>query len=803
MDNNFAPAGTATSRQTDNAAQTSMQVLKRNGSLEPVDINKIVRAITRCCVNLPSVDSLRIATKTISGLYDGATTKELDKLSIQTAASLIFEEPEYSRLGARLLNQYVEKEVRNQEIHSFSQSIAFGVKEGLIGERVAKFVIDNSRKFNDAIDQSRNDLFEFFGLRTLYDRYLLKNPETRDVIETPQFFWMRVACGLAESPYEAIDLYNLFSSLEYVPSTPTLFNSGTRHEQLSSCFLLDSPLDSLDSIYKKYADVAMLSKFSGGIGIAYHRVRSQGSLIRGTNGHSNGIVPWLKTLDSSVSAVNQGGKRKGACCVYLETWHADIDDFLELRDNTGDEARRTHNLNLANWIPDLFMKRVQADGQWSLFDPKVVPHFPDLYGDDFEAAYVKAEEDGLFMRQINARDLYAKMMRTMAQTGNGWMTFKDACNRKSNQTALPENVVHLSNLCTEIIEVTSDSETAVCNLGSINASRYVKEGQFDFDKLRSNVRLAVRQLDKVIDLNYYAIQSTADSNNRWRNIGLGVMGLQDVFFQMRLPFDSDEARKISAKIQEEIYFAALDASADLAVERGMHPAFADTRAAHGDLQFDFWGVTPDDLGRWDALREKIISTGLRNSLMIAIAPTATIASIAGCYECIEPQVSNLFKRETLSGDFVQINKYLVRELKTAGLWTDEIRNKIKLSEGSVQDIDAFNDELKAIYRTAWEIPMRSLIDMAADRGAFIDQSASLNLFMESPNIGKLSSMYMYAWQKGLKTTYYLRSRPATRIAQVAAADNIAAVIEEPKKVYTDEEALVCSLENPEACEACQ
>ncbi len=803
MDNNFAQTGTATSRQTDNTAQTTMQVRKRNGSLEPVDINKIVRAITRCCVNLPAVDSLRIATKTISGLYDGATTKELDKLSIQTAASLIFEEPEYSRLGARLLNQYVEKEVRNQEIHSFSQSIAFGVKEGLIGDRVAQFVIENSRKLNDAIDQTRNDLFEFFGLRTLYDRYLLKNPVTRDVIETPQFFWMRVACGLAESPYEAIDLYNLFSSLEYVPSTPTLFNSGTRHEQLSSCFLLDSPQDSLESIYKKYADVAMLSKFSGGIGIAYHRVRSQGSLIRGTNGHSNGIVPWLKTLDSSVAAVNQGGKRKGACCVYLETWHADIDDFLELRDNTGDEARRTHNLNLANWIPDLFMKRVQADGVWSLFDPKVVPHFPDLYGEEFEAAYVKAEEEGLFMRQVNARDLYAKMMRTMAQTGNGWMTFKDASNRKSNQTAKPENVVHLSNLCTEIIEVTSENETAVCNLGSINASRYVNNGEFDYEKLRSNVRLAVRQLDKVIDLNYYAIPSTSDSNNRWRNIGLGVMGLQDVFFRLRLPFDSDEARKISAKIQEEIYYAALDASSDLAAEKGPHPAFPDTRAAQGDLQFDFWGVTPDDIGRWDALREKIRTTGLRNSLMIAIAPTATIASIAGCYECIEPQVSNLFKRETLSGDFVQINKYLVKELKAAGLWTEEIRNKIKLAEGSVQDMEELSDELKAIYRTAWEIPMRSLIDMAADRGAYIDQSASLNLFMESPNIGKLSSMYMYAWQKGLKTTYYLRSRPATRIAQVAAGENINAVINEPKKVYTDEEALVCSLENPEACEACQ
>src|SRR5688572_7039040 len=474
MDTYIGQTSTAAARQTDDTTQTTMRVRKRNGSFEPVDINKIVRAISRCTIGLPSVDVLRIATKTISGLYDGATTKELDKLSIQTAASLIFEEPEYSKLGARLLNQYLEKEVRNQEIHSFSQSIAFGGKEGLIGERVAKFVTENSRKLNDAIDGERNNLFEFFGLRTLYDRYLLKNPTTRDVIETPQFFWMRVACGLSESPHEAIELYRLFSSLEYVPSTPTLFNSGTKHEQLSSCFLLDSPEDSLESIYRKYADVAMLSKFSGGIGIAYHRVRAQGSLIRGTNGHSNGIVPWLKTLDSSVAAVNQGGKRKGAACVYLESWHADIEDFLELRDNTGDDARRTHNLNIANWIPDLFMRRVEADEMWSLFDPKVVPHFPDLYGEAFEAAFTKAEEEALFVKQVKARDLYAKMMRTMAQTGNGWMTFKDASNRKSNQTARPENVVHLSNLCTEIIEVTGENETAVCNLGSINVARYVR-----------------------------------------------------------------------------------------------------------------------------------------------------------------------------------------------------------------------------------------------------------------------------------------------------------------------------------------
>jgi len=798
MDTAFS-SSTAAARQPE--TQTTMQVKKRNGSLEPVDINKIVRAISRCTTGLPNVDVMRIATKTISGLYDGATTRELDKLSIQTAASLIFEEPEYSRMAARLLNQYVEKEVRNQEIHSFSQSIAFGYKEGLINDRVMDFVAANSRKLNDAIDQSRNELFEFFGIRTVYDRYLLKNPQKRDVIESPQFFWMRVACGLAETPHQAIDLYNLFSSLEYVPSTPTLFNSGTRHEQLSSCFLLDSPADSLDSIYRKYSDVAMLSKFSGGIGIAYHRVRSQGSLIRGTNGHSNGIVPWLKTLDSSVSAVNQGGKRKGACCVYLETWHADIEDFLELRDNTGDEARRTHNLNLANWIPDLFMKRVQADAVWSLFDPKAVPHFPDVYGEEFEAAYIKAEEEGLYSRQIPARDLYAKMMRTMAQTGNGWMTFKDSSNRKCNQTAQPGNVVHLSNLCTEIIEVTNEDETAVCNLGSINAARYVKGGEFDFEKLHRNVRLAVRQLDRVIDLNYYAIESTERSNNRWRNIGLGLMGLQDVFFQIRIAFDSPEARKLSAKIQEEIYFAALDASSDLAKEKGPHQAFQETRAAQGDLQFDLWGVTPDEMPRWDAMREKVRSQGLRNSLMLAIAPTATIASIAGCYECVEPQVSNLFKRETLSGDFIQINKYLVEELKAIGLWTDEVRNKIKLAEGSVQEIAEIADDLKAIYRTAWEIPMRSLIDMAADRGAFIDQSASLNLFVESPNIGKLSSMYMYAWQKGLKTTYYLRSRPATRIAQVAAGETVA--VAEPKVTYTEQEALVCSLENPEACEACQ
>jgi len=791
----------------DDGPQTTMRVRKRSGSFEPVDVNKIVRAVSRSCVGLADVDSLRIATKTISGLYDGATTRELDQLSIQTAAGLIVDEPQYAKLAARLLATYVDKEVRGQEIHAFSQSVAAARRLGLVNDRLADFVAQNARKLNDAVVSERDRELEYFGMRTLYDRYLLKHPQSRLVLETAQQFFLRVACALSESVGEALELYQLFSALEYLPSSPTLFNAGTRHEQLSSCFLLDSPADHLEAIYDRYTDVALLSKFSGGIGLAYHRVRSRGSLIEGTNGKSNGIVPWLKTLDASVAAVNQGGKRKGACCVYLEPWHADIEEFLALRDNTGDEASRTHNLNLANWIPDLFMRRVEADGDWSLFDPKLVPALPDLFGEAFEQAYMTAEQAGLAAKTVKARELYARMMRTLAQTGNGWMTFKDRSNRTCNQTAdagssgksgSPGRTVHLSNLCTEILEVSSADETAVCNLGSINLGRHtaIVEGKvtFDFPKLARTVRTAVRQLDRVIDLNHYPIASTASSNRRWRPVGLGVMGLADVFFQMRLPFDVEESRALSRKIAEAIYFHALATSADLAVERGAHPAFAETRAARGQLQFEAWGVTPEDQESWAALRARIVEHGLRNSLLVAIAPTATIASIAGCTECIEPQISNLFKRETLSGDFLQVNRYLVAELKALGTWTEARRARLKLAEGSIQRESDLPAELRAIYRTAWEIPMRSLIDMAADRGAFIDQSQSLNLFVESPNIGQLSSMYFHAWKRGLKTTYYLRSRPATRIAK-ATVETVPAA--------KDAEAISCSLENPESCEACQ
>src|SRR6266576_3649920 len=487
------------------SAGSQMQVRKRNGSLEPADVNKIVRAVDRCCKELRFVDPIRIASKTIGGLFNGATTKELALLSIQTPASLIAEEPEYSKLAARLLDGFITKEVANQDIHSFSQSIAMGKHHGLVSKELAAFTTANARKLNDAIDDSRSGLFEYFGLRTVYDRYLLRHPETREAVETPQQFFLRVACGLSRTVQEAIEFYRIISAHDYMPSSPTLFNSGTRHAQMSSCYLLDSPADNLEAIYEKYKDVALLSKFAGGIGLAYHRIRSRGSLIRATNGHSKGIVPWLKTLDSSVAAVNQGGKRKGACCVYLESWHADIEEFLELRENTGENAQRTYNLNLSNWIPDLFMKRVEANEVWSLFDPKVVPHFPDLVGEAFEGAYVKAEKEGLFSRQAKARELYARMMKVLAETGNGWMTFKDACNLKSNQTAKPMNVVHLSNLCTEITEVSSRQETAVCNLGSINLGKHVSDGQFDFAKLAGTVRTAVKFLDRVIDINFYPI----------------------------------------------------------------------------------------------------------------------------------------------------------------------------------------------------------------------------------------------------------------------------------------------------------
>ncbi|MFE0649707.1 ribonucleoside-diphosphate reductase subunit alpha [Streptomyces sp. NPDC059534] len=768
----------------------------------------LLRTLTDLTADLPDTDPGKVAAAALRGRSAASDEAELRELATEAAAGLIADDPAYSRLGARLLTITIADEAAGQGAVSFSASVAVGHREGLIADRTAEFVALHADRLDATIDAAGDDRFGYFGLRTLYSRYLLRHPITRQVIETPQHFMLRVACGLAEDDsVRALDevaaLYGLMSRLDYLPSSPTLFNSGTRHPQMSSCYLLDSPQDELDSIYDRYHQVARLSKHAGGIGLSYSRIRARGSLIRGTNGHSNGIVPFLKTLDASVAAVNQGGRRKGAAAVYLETWHADIEEFLELRDNTGEDQRRTHNLNLAHWIPDEFMRRVNADAEWSLFSPADVPELVDLWGDEFDAAYRAAEAKGLARKSMPARDLYGRMMRTLAQTGNGWMTFKDASNRTANQTAEPGTVVHSSNLCTEIIEVTNDGETAVCNLGSVNLGSFVIPGagggDIDWERLDATVRTAVTFLDRVVDINFYPTEQAGRSNARWRPVGLGAMGLQDVFFQLKLPFDSAEARALSTRIAERIMLAAYEASADLAERSGPVPAWEQTRAARGVLHPDHYDVELNWPERWAALRERIATVGLRNSLLLAIAPTATIASIAGVYECIEPQVSNLFKRETLSGEFLQVNSYLVDELKKLGVWDAQTREALREASGSVAGFTWIPAEVRELYRTAWEIPQRGLIDMAAARTPFLDQSQSLNLFMETPTIGKLSSMYAYAWKQGLKTTYYLRSRPATRIARAAQAAAPIPV----QQAAPDADAIACSLENPESCEACQ
>ncbi|QMV24956.1 ribonucleoside-diphosphate reductase subunit alpha [Streptomyces sp. SCUT-3] len=786
----------------------------------------LLRTLTGLAADLPDTDPGRVAAAALRGRHAGATASDLRDLAVEAAAGLIVEDPQYSRLAARLLTGAIAEEAAGQGAVSFSASVAVGHREGLVADATAALVRAHAARLDTLVEQAladgADDRFGYFGLRTLQGRYLLRHPVTRKVVETPQHFLLRVACGLAEDGSaravdEVASLYGLMSRLDYLPSSPTLFNSGTRHPQMSSCYLLDSPKDELDSIYERYAQVARLSKHAGGIGLSWSRVRSRGSLIRGTNGHSNGIVPFLRTLDASVAAVNQGGRRKGAACVYLETWHADVEEFLELRDSTGEEARRTHNLNLAHWIPDEFMRRVEADGTWSLFSPSEVPELVDLWGEEFDAAYRAAEADGRFVRQVPARQLYARMMRTLAQTGNGWMTFKDAANRTANQTAEPGNVVHSSNLCTEILEVTDDGETAVCNLGSVNLAAHLGEdGQMDWERLDATVRTAVVFLDRVVDVNFYPTGQAAASNSRWRPVGLGVMGLQDVLFRMRLPFDSPEAVRVSTRIAERIMLAAYATSADLAERHGPLPAWESTRTARGVLHPDHYGAGTHWPERWAALRERIAAVGMRNSLLLAIAPTATIASIAGVYECVEPQVSNLFKRETLSGEFLQVNAYLVRDLKERGLWTAATRDALREANGSAQAVAGLPEEVRHLYRTAWELPQRALIDMAAARTPFLDQSQSLNLFMASPTIGRLSSMYAYAWRKGLKTTYYLRSRPATRIAAAAGssaagspATGAAGPVPVPVPPFVPAEqpeaaeAVACSLENPESCEACQ
>jgi len=771
-----------------------MQVVKRDGTKEDVKIEKILHAVDRACRGIQHVESLEIAKRTINGLHDGSTTEELDNLSIETAVMLMSEEPNYSKVAARMLSENIRKEVGRN--FAFRDYIKMASELGVLSDNVLGLAQQDINAIEYAIRHERDDLFEYFGLKTIVDRYLLKHPESRKLIERPQWLFMRVAMGLSKNISEAIEFYDNISQFYYMPSTPTLFNSGTRHPQMSSCYLLTIGQDSLEGIYKNIADCAKLSKWSGGLGVDWTPVRASGTLIKGTNGLSNGIIPFLKVFDSSVHAVNQGGKRKGAAAVYLEPWHGDIETFLELRNNTGAEERRAHNLNLALWIPDLFMKRVESDSQWSLFSPSDAPKLLTTFGKEFDEHYEAYEKAGVALKQIPARTLYSRMMQTLAETGNAWICFKDKANLRGAQTLREGNVIRSSNLCTEILEVANREETAVCNLGSVNLGAFITENKtFDFEKLKNVVDRAVTFLDRVIDINYYPIPESKSSNSKWRPIGLGIMGLQDAFFKMHIPFDSDEAKKLSSKISETIYYQALQASMKIAQEQGPFPAFKDSRYADGQLQVqlaqDLQPEMPELNHNWEDMAWQVKNKGIRNSLLIAIAPTATIASICGCYESIEPQVSNFFKRETLSGEFLNINRYLVRDLKKLGVWGPAMRAKLIEMEGSIQNIPEIPGELKALYKTVWEISQKTLIEMAALRSVFVCQSQSLNLFLEDPTVGKLSSMYMYAWKQGIKTTYYLRSRAKTSI-QKTTINN-----------YTPEEVVACSLENPESCEACQ
>ena len=781
-----------------------MQVIKRDGTKEAVRIEKILHAVNRACRGLANVEALEVAKRTISGLHEGSTTEELDELSISNAVMLMGEEPNYSKVAARMLSEGIRKEVGRDT--GFRDYVKAAFELGLLHSTVMELAGQDVDGLEYAIRHERDDNFEYFGLKTVADRYLLRHPRTRKIIERPQWMFMRVALGLSQSVSEALELYEIISQFLYTPATPTLFNSGTRHPQMSSCYLLTVADDSLDGIYKSISDCAKLSKFSGGIGIDWTPVRSSGSLIKGTNGLSNGIVPFLKVFDSSVHAVNQGGRRKGAAAVYLEPWHADIEAFLELRGSTGADERRTHNLNLALWIPDLFMKRVDADAQWSLFSPSDTPELLNTFGEVFEGHYERYETEGKALKQVPARTLYAKMMQSLAETGNGWMCFKDKANLRSAQTGTPGNVIHSSNLCTEILEVTAADQTAVCNLGSINLVAFVTEaGVFDFERLKEVTATAVRFLDRVVDLNFYPTPESRNSNHKWRPIGLGIMGLQDTFFKLRLPFSSAEARTLSSRISETIYFQATKTSMEMAKKHGPFPTFKESRYASGELQVQLarkhQAVMPELHEDWERLALDVRQHGIRNSLLIAIAPTATIASIMGSYESIEPQVANVFKRETLSGEFLQVNRYLISDLKKAGLWNPDMQSKIIAADGSIQAIGEIPAEIRELYKTAWEISQKELIDMAVLRSAFICQSQSLNLFMEEPNIGKLSSMYMYAWKQGVKTTYYLRSRAKTGIKKTTVITGAAAPADKPMNETVD--AVSCSLENPASCEACQ
>lgn len=815
-----------------------MYVIKRSGAKEPVYYDKITSRINKLSygLNLKYIQPILVAQQVIQGLYDGVTTTELDNLAAETAASMAVSHPDYAILAARIAVSNLHKNSKK----SFSRVITdlyeyidpkTNEPAPLIADDVYKIIMDNKERLDAAIIHHRDFEFDYFGFKTLERSYLLRL--NGKVAERPQHMLMRVSVGIHREDIEAaIETYNLMSQKWFVHATPTLFNAGTPKPQLSSCFLLTMQDDSIEGIFNTLKQCAEISQSAGGIGLSIHNIRATGSYIKGTNGTSNGIVPMLRVFNDTARYVDQGGgKRKGAFAIYVEPWHADIFDFLELRKNHGKEEMRARDLFYALWIPDLFMKRVKANGDWSLFCPNEAPGLYDTYGEEFEKLYERYEAEGKARKTVKAQELWFAVLDSQIETGTPYMLYKDHVNHKSNQKNL--GVIRSSNLCTEIMEYTSKDEVAVCNLASINLSKFVDTAKktYDFQKLYDITYTVTKNLNKVIDINYYPVPEAKNSNMRHRPIGIGVQGLADAFILLRHPFDSPEAKILNKNIFETIYFAAVTASKDLAKIHGPYETFKGSPISEGLFQFDLWGAQPSDRWDWESLRKEVVEFGVRNSLLIAPMPTASTSQILGNNECFEPYTTNIYNRRVLSGEFVVVNKHLLRDLNELGMWNEEVKNGIIANNGSIQSIEGIPQDIKDLYKTSWELKQKTLIDLSADRGPFIDQSQSLNAFLEDANYGKLTSMHFYSWEKGLKTgMYYLRTRPAAdpikftvdfvkankavtipkiTLAKPQAAQNELPLTEldesnKPKgnTTYTAQEQIACSLDNPDACEAC-
>lgn len=828
-----------------------MNVIKRDGREEAVKFDKVTSRIHKLCYGLSElVDPTAVAMKVIEGIYEGVTTSELDSLAAEVAASMTVRHPDYAQLAARIAVSNLHKNTNK----SFSETMTMlheyvnpktGKASPLIADDVMEVIKANAPLIDSSIIYDRDFSYDYFGFKTLERSYLLRT--NGKIVERPQQMLMRVSLGIHKENIEAaLETYDLMSKKYFTHATPTLFNSGTPKPQMSSCFLLTMSDDSIDGIYDTLKQCAKISQSAGGIGLSVHNVRATGSYIRGTNGTSNGIVPMLRVFNDTARYVDQGGgKRKGSFAVYMEPWHADIFDFLDLKKNHGKEEMRARDLFYALWVPDLFMKRVKEDKEWTLMCPNECPGLYDSYGPEFEALYTQYEQEGKGRKTIMARDLWLKVLEAQIETGTPYMLYKDAANIKSNQKNL--GTIRSSNLCTEIMEYSAPDEIAVCNLASIALPMFVEDGKFDHEKLFAVTMKATRNLNRIIDRNYYPVKEARNSNMRHRPIGLGVQGLADAFIQLRMPFTCDEAKELNKDIFETIYFAAVKASVEEAKADGVYETYKGSPMSEGQFQFDLWGVDANQLsGRWDweGLRKEVLEHGVRNSLLVAPMPTASTSQILGNNECFEPYTSNIYTRKVLSGEFIVVNKHLLMDLVDLGLWNEDLKNEIMRHNGSIQDIEGIPANIKELYKTVWELSMKDIIDMAADRGMFIDQSQSMNLFMQSPNKGKLTNMHMYAWEAGLKTgLYYLRTKSATdaikftvekqaksqvtpvvasdaagkekeAAAEAKQADNMASfeestaelnakkMAEAVKKSYSDEETIACSLDNPDDCEAC-